>query len=219
MIAKVDMSTLPKRMQGLPIDDRGYPVPWFVDWIDGKPEFRAMDPKKFVRAVKERLCWVCGEKLGVNLCFVAGPMCGVNRTSSEPPSHYECAKWSVINCPFLNNPRMVRREDELINTADARDKGAGFMIARNPGVTMLWRTREYEVFPALNSGYLIQMGRPESVEWYREGRTATRDEVLESVESGLPNLTAIAMTQPGGVEALARAVVLFQRHYPSEVSA
>src|SRR5580692_7475343 len=103
---KVDMSTLPRRMTALPIDERGYPVPWFVDWIDGKPEFRAMDPRKFVRAIKEKLCWVCGQRLGVNVCFVAGPMCGINRTSSEPPSHRECAVWSAQNCPFLNNPRM-----------------------------------------------------------------------------------------------------------------
>lgn len=102
---------LPERMADLPVDDRGYPVPWFVAWHDGKPEFRAMDPAKFARAIKEKRCWVCGERLGVNLCFVAGPMCGINRTSSEPPSHLMCARWSAQNCPFLSNPRMVRRED------------------------------------------------------------------------------------------------------------
>jgi hypothetical protein len=97
-------------MRHLPIDERGYPVPWFVAWLpDGKPEFRAMDRTKWFRAIREKLCWVCGGKLGVNVCFVAGPMCGINRTSSEPPSHLECARYSSRNCPFLNNPRMVRR--------------------------------------------------------------------------------------------------------------
>jgi hypothetical protein len=35
-----ELTELPLRMRGLPLDERGYPVPWFVAWIDGKPEFR-----------------------------------------------------------------------------------------------------------------------------------------------------------------------------------
>ena len=154
--------SLPARMQGLPVDERGYVVPWFVDWLDGKPEFRAMDPRKFARAIKERRCWVCGERLGVNLCFVAGPMCGINRTSSEPPSHVECARWSARNCPFLANPRMVRREDELSDQVKQNQAGIG--LKRNPGVAMLWITRNYEVLPdwshAGEKRYLITMGTP-----------------------------------------------------------
>ena len=57
---ELDAAGMPDRMKLLPIDDRGYPVPWFVDWIDGKPEFRAMDPTKWRRAVTEQRCWTCG---------------------------------------------------------------------------------------------------------------------------------------------------------------
>lgn len=217
--AKVDFASMPARMRGLPLDERGYPVPWFVDWIDGKPEFRAMDARKFVRAIKEKLCWVCGEKLGVMKCFVAGPMCGINRTSSEPPSHLECARWSAQNCPFLSNPRMVRREDELVNNAQLRENAAGFAITRNPGVAMLWITRQYEVFNAGEagggSGYLIQMGEPESVEWWAYGRAATRAEVQASIDSGLPNLEAIARTERGGLEALEGYKARFERWLPA----
>src|SRR5436190_5515495 len=143
----LDIATLPERMRDLPVDGRGYPVPWFVDWLNGKPEFRAMDPAKWVRAIKEKCCWVCGKRLGVNLAFTIGPMCGVNRTTSEPPSHLECARWSARNCPFLNNPRMVRRQDELVNDEQARENVAGCPIMRNPGVVLLWITRQYEIFP------------------------------------------------------------------------
>jgi hypothetical protein len=217
---KVNLETMPHRMRDLPVDERGYPVPWFVDWIDGKPEFRAMDGRKFVAAIKSKLCWVCGEKLGVNVCFVAGPMCGINRTSSEPPSHLDCARWSAANCPFLSNPRMVRREDEAINNQTLRDNAAGIAITRNPGVAMLWITRQYEVFNtaevrgSANQGYLIQMGEPESVEWWACGRKATRDEVKASIGSGLPNLEAIARTERGGMEALAQAIVRFDKWLP-----
>src|SRR5439155_15335159 len=106
------VTQLPERIKALPVDERGYPIPWFVDYVNGKPEFRAMDQHKWVRALKEKLCWVCGQPLGRMMTFVAGCMCGINRTSAEPPSHYDCALWSAKNCPFLNNPDMVRREDE-----------------------------------------------------------------------------------------------------------
>ncbi len=221
-----DLAPLPHRMKSLPIDDRGYPVPWFVDWmeVDGRriPEFRSMDLQKWKRAVKERLCWVCGGPLGVHLSFVAGPMCGISRTSSEPPSHLDCARYSAQNCPFLNTPKMVRREDELINNEQLRENAAGFAICRNPGVAMIWNCRSYEVFKvpstAGGSGYLITMGIPESVEWYAEGRNATREEVEESITAGLPSLVAIAQTETGGIEALQEYVRRFEKYLPQEKS-
>jgi hypothetical protein len=207
----INTDTLPERMKDLPIDARGFPVPWFVAWENGKPEFRAMDPAKFRRAIKEKLCWVCGNRLGVNLAFVAGPMCGINRTSAEPPGHRECALWSVQNCPFMNNPRMVRNESGL--DSETLDSMAGFGIKRNPGVSMIWNTRQYEVFK-VDNGFLIQMGEPESVGWWACGRSATRADVMESIDSGLPNLLAIAKTEKGGIEALEEARRRFDKWLP-----
>lgn len=206
---------LPGRMTHLPVS-RGFVVPWFVAWIDGVPEFRSMDAVKYFAALRKKLCWVCGQRLGVNVCFVAGPMCGINRTSSEPPSHVECARWSARNCPFLNNPNMVRREDDVVNNTTTRENAAGICITRNPGVAMLWLTRQFEVFyPDRKKQPLIQMGEPESVEWYAHGRVATRAEVLASIESGLPNLEAIAMTERGGLEALEVFKKRFERWIPA----
>ncbi len=202
-------------MADLPIDpEKKVPVPWFVGWQDGKPEFRAMDGQKYRRAIREKLCWVCGKRLGVHMTFVAGPMCGIDRTSSEPPCHYECALWSAKNCPFLSNPRQVRREDEIINNASIAENTPGFALTRNPGVAMLWRTRQYERFPDGRGGMLIQMGEPESVEWYACGRAATRDEVIASIESGLPNLEVLARQEKGGLEALAQSRARFEKWVP-----
>src|SRR5206468_8965317 len=151
--------SLPLRMRNLPIDPRGYPVPWFVAWIDGQPDFRVMDAEQWRSAVKLRLCWVCGQALGRWLAFPIGPMCAINRVTSEPPSHRECAEWSIRNCPFLSQPQMVRRgEADLV---DAQEPG-GVMIRRNPGVTCLWITRGYEVFDAGGGKPLITIGAPES---------------------------------------------------------
>lgn len=216
---RAELEALPDRMKDLAVDDRGYPVPWFVAWVDGKPEFRAMDGSKFRRAIREKLCWVCGGRLGVNVCFVAGPMCGINRTSSEPPAHLECGRWSARNCPFLNNPHMVRREDEVVNNAAMRESAPGFAITRNPGVAMLWITRQFEVYDDGKGRPLIQMGQPESVEWYACGRPATRAEVVASIESGLPNLEALARQQSGAMEALERAQRRFDRWLPAPASA
>ena len=206
--------TAPERIKRLPVDDRGYPVPWFVAWKDGQPEFRAADRDKYVRAIKEKRCWVCGDPLGVNVAFIAGPMCGINRTSSEPPSHYDCAKWSAINCPFLNNPQMVRREDALINNARLREETPGCAIARNPGVTMLWITRQYEIFNDGKGQPLIHMLEPQRVEWYANGREATRAEVQASIDSGLPALEAIAQTERGALDVLKKYVERFQKWIP-----
>src|SRR6267378_1368837 len=212
-----ELEPLPSRMQSLPIDERGYTVPWFVDWIGVKPEFRAMDPKKWIRAVKEKLCWTCGERLGRWMVFVAGPMCGINRTSSEPPSHLECARYSARNCPFLNNPEAIRRVDEVIG-ADMSN-APGFALTRNPGVTMLWITNSFSVFGDGKGKPLLHMGEPDGgVEWYRAGKIATREEVLESVNSGLPALVAIAQQQDGALKYLDECRQRFERYLPKEVA-
>jgi hypothetical protein len=187
-----ELEALPRRMRHLPIDVRGYPVPWFVLWIDGAPEFRIMDRDKWIRAVGERRCWVCGEPLGVHLTFTIGPMCALNRTNAEPPSHHECATYAARNCPFLSRPQMRRRADALTDQCSA----PGVPLLRNPGVTGLWTTRHYRVFRAeaglagVTPGWLVDIGEPERIEWFAQGRPATRDEVLSAIESGLPFLQA-----------------------------
>jgi hypothetical protein len=187
-------------MRALPVH-RQYPVPWFVVWLNGEPEFRAMDVEKWVRAVKEKLCWVCGQRLGVHVSFTVGPMCLVTFTTSEPPSHWDCATWSAKNCPFLSRPKMVRREAGM---PDAAEAPPGISIDRNPGVAAVYTVTNYEVFS--DGGKppkpLIQMSSEcEHVEWYSEGRPATRAEVEHSVETGLPYLMAVAETEGSGAVA------------------
>lgn len=194
---------------------RGFPVPWFVAWIKGEPEFRAMDPNKWAKAVRKRLCWCCGEPLGFHATFVIGPMCAINRVSSEPPNHPECARWSARNCPFLTQRQMERREDEY--TANAKSIG-GHAIKRNPGVALLWTTDQWTTFSDGDGGILIRIGEPTETEWFSHGRTATRAEVLESVRTGLPFLEEPARSQgASAVRALEQMKQDAERFYPSEV--
>lgn len=202
-----ELEALPERMAHLPVDKRGFPVPWFVAWVNGEPEFRAMDPQKWARAVRERLCWVCGGQCGRWLTFVIGPMCGVNRTSSEPGCHRECARWSARNCPFISRPQMVRREDEVFSAN--HENIAGVMIPRNPGVTALWTSDKFSIFRDDKNRPLIHLGDPDSVEWWALGRPANRAEVEESIRTGLPLLEEVAQQQEGAMDELRKMHAAF----------
>ena len=213
-----ELPTLPPRLRSLPLA-RGYPVPWFVAWIDGVPDFRISDRQKYARAIRERRCWVCGDRLGVHLAFVIGPMCGINRTTTEPPCHLDCADWSARACPFLARPHARRRDvDEAIETHHP----GGIPLLRNPGVTLVWITRGYRLFDDGHGKPLIRIGLPEAVRWYAEGRPATRAEVQASVAGGYPALLDVAATQEaqeprcGAVAELARLAGAFETLYPEE---
>lgn len=188
---------VPARMSHLPVDARGYPVPFFVEWIEGKPDFRVADGRKLARCMRENRCWICGEVLGAFKSFVIGPMCAINRTISEPPQHYECSVFSAIACPFMILPRAKRRESNL--PAEAREPG-GVMLKRNPGAVAVWTTRHFRVIRDDRNLPLWRLGEPTHVEWFAEGRTATRAEVEHSINTGLPLLEEIAASQ--GSEAI-----------------
>lgn len=206
------LEPLTRRLARLPIS-RGFPVPWFVAKIKDDYEFRAMDPRKHAKALSKRLCWVCGEPLDFNGTFVIGPMCAINRVSSEPPSHRECAVWSARNCPFLTMRQKERREDDF--TKDAESIG-GHAIKRNPGVTLLWTTPDWKTFSDGNGGILIKLGDPISTEWFSRGRQATRAEVLESVSTGLQFLEEPAREEgPEAIAALEAAKTEAEQFYPS----
>lgn len=209
MIASIPM---PERITRLPISPAGFPVPWFVQWFDngqpcdfgqGVPDFRVADQRKLVAAVKQNRCYVCGEQLGQFKAFVIGPMCAINRTIAEPPNHRDCAIFSATACPFLSRPRMKRNTKDIPGEAvDA----PGFGIKRNPGVACVWITKSYRLTRAHggNAGVLFQLGAPTEVLWFAEGRGATRDEVMASIDSGYPLLLEMAEKDgPAGIAALA----------------
>lgn len=202
------------RIAKLDRDQRGYPIPWFVARINGVADFRVADGEKFARAIHESLCWICGEKLGRFKTFVIGPMCAVNRISSEPPSHNDCAAFAAQVCPFLANPKVVRRESHM---PTAVVPAAGVTIARNPGVTLVWTCERWMVVGDGRGGNLCKIGDPIHVAWFAEGRPATRAEVEESIRTGLPLLYDVAEKQgQAAVHALDRMHQAALRLLPAE---
>ena len=179
---------IPHYMRHLPISAKGFPIPWFVSKLgNGEYDIRIADGSKIPRAVRQKLCWLCGNTLGRHLAFVIGPMCAVNRITSEPPCHRACAEYAVAACPFLTQPRMRRNEKDK---PDEAKNAAGIMLSRNPGVVLIWMTKTFTPFRphAGNAGTLFKLGKPEALMFYSEGRQATREEIIASIESGIPLL-------------------------------
>jgi hypothetical protein len=182
-----NLPPVPPKMRGLPVDERGYPVPFFVAFVNGKPDHRVVDPRAVHTCIRLNRCWLCGEPLGRYKVFTVGPMCALNRVSGEPPSHLECAEFAAKACPFLSRPNAKRRE---ANLPEERRTNEG-MLAHNPGVTLLWTTTDYKPFRA-GGGILYDMGPPDGMQWYAEGRPATRIEVDAAIALGLPALRRAA---------------------------
>jgi hypothetical protein len=195
----ISLPDMPARIARLPRDKRGYPVPRFVQYLKNdelarrddplaEPEFRYADPQFRSRAFHQGLCWVCGEPLGRHKVYGLGPMCVVNRITSEPAMHRDCAEWSARACPFLIHPREKRNEKNMNPIAG---NPGGLMIKRNPGCVALYETPTAKAIKA-GDGWLIKLGDPDRVDWWAEGRQATREEVLASIDSGYPILFAEA---------------------------
>jgi len=196
------MTSTPPRIAALPQDKHHRYVPWFVAWINGIPDFRIIRPAGIQVAFQSKLCWVCGVPFQrqEDRAFVIGPMCAVNRVSSEPPSHRDCAVYSATACPFLTTPNMTRRDRHMPGGASAP---AGISIPRNPGVALVWVTsyREWGTFRDGRGGTLFSIGEPREALWFAHGRPATRAEVLTSIDSGLPVLREMAGTEGAGAAA------------------
>jgi hypothetical protein len=139
------------------------------------------------------------------MSFVIGPMCAVNRTSADPPSHKDCAIFSAQACPFLSTPEMDRRRAGY--PAEATE-AAGIMIKRNPGVTLIWTATSYHTMRVEN-GILFRLPDPVDLLWYAEGRAATQAEVLAALASGLPILREAA--KQDGPDALKELGAMFSK--------
>jgi hypothetical protein len=187
---------MPSRIAKLPISDTGFPIPWFVPHENDQPIMQASDAIKRMRAARIGLCWICGEPLGRFKCFILGPMCCITRTTAEPPCHHDCSFYAVQACPHLKNPKAKRNP----NLPPGYVPPPGVALERNPGCNAIWTAHDFHLFSA-GDGFLFRVGAPVEVTFYREGRQATRAEVMENIESGLPTLRDLARLD--GREAMA----------------
>lgn len=211
---------VPFRMAQRPRDERGYVIPFFVGYHHGKPDFRTIAPGRVAQCYRGELCWLCGQRLGKHRWFVVGPMCVANHLSSEPPSHYECARYACEACPHLTLPSAKRRTANLPEDAHAPP---GIPLARNPGVVVMWESRNYHAIRTDGGGMLFNIGDPHSApEWWTEGRHASRAEAEAGFDASVAVLREVAAMDArneGSDAATAtaeRSIELARRYLPAE---
>jgi hypothetical protein len=108
------MTEIPKELLHLPVDERGYVIPFFVTYVDGKPDFRLLDIRKQNKCITKRLCPVCGRKLPKDsMFFIGGIKTFTNRVCTDPGMHRVCAEYSLMTCPHMYLEKAQRREKGL----------------------------------------------------------------------------------------------------------
>jgi hypothetical protein len=94
---------IPRRMQALQKDSRGYPIPFVVMRDDaGQPHFTINDTQRQHRVIKERRCAICGTRMA-RLWFVGGPLSAFHEHGAYGDSamHHECMRYAMQVCPYL----------------------------------------------------------------------------------------------------------------------
>lgn len=112
---------IPKRIARLPRAENGYPIPFFVPIIKGKPDFRVADEGKRLLCLKNCVCWICGQPLEKIVAFAGGSLSLKNRMFSDGPMHLDCAEFAMKVCPHILNKAMQRKDIKDIVTAVESD--------------------------------------------------------------------------------------------------
>ena len=165
----IDLSTveMPENIAGMQKDERGYPIPHTVHWIDGKPDFRVIDPDKWIEAARECLCGICGKKIESKIAFVGGPRSIENRLFVDLGMHKECAEYALQVCPFMAAPKFGYLECKGLKKGEL----AVISAASNTRPTKfgLGLTSGYGVGRLVSGDIVIQATPFESVEWWVNG--------------------------------------------------
>lgn len=155
--------TVPARMQKRTRDKNGRAIPWYVVMVDGEPDFTLARPMGISDAARFKLCFLCGEALGSYAAFVVEPVRAVDRASTAPPAHRDCAQYVAL---------------------------AGLTDNLNPA--LVWVTKRWYVRMDRKGQPMFDIGKADQTYWYADGRDATREEVLEAIDSGMPPLREAA---------------------------
>lgn len=155
---------IPKELSHLKIDERGYPIPFFVPKINGKYEFRFADAKKQRLCIEQKLCAICGKKLIDNLYFfITGPVGYQNRVVTDSAMHRICAEYSLEVCPYMHFEKAdIRDRDPLYKSVQA----INLPQLPKPKELYLIKSDKFKSEPnPMNGGSIIRF-RPVSYEVY-----------------------------------------------------
>lgn len=194
------MTPIPTRMAHLPLDARGLPVPHFASMIDGVATPSVPDVAKLAPALRNKLCWCCGEKLGQHLAFVGGTVMSISRGCGDPPSHLECCEYAARVCPFLSSPNLTEAK-------------------ASPSVICVYVTKACRPFTTKDKrgqGFMVELGPPEQILWFSRGREATREEVRESVHGQFGALLRSAEGDQRAIAEIGKRIEAVELMFPQQ---
>lgn len=172
---------IPKELSHLKIDPRGYPIPYFVSWIEGKPEFRFLDHKRQEMIIAKGVCHICGKKLNKDYNYViSGPVGYQNRISSDAAMHRICAEFSLRACPHLYLQKAERRENDELGKMVAA--APSVVIKDKPPVLLLVKVSKWKSVVHEGSTYLKYT--PHSYETYHYVKNRL-EKLIESAKKEL----------------------------------
>lgn len=176
---RMDKITVPRRMERLDRDHRGYPIP-FIVMIDktGRPQFTINNQRNVDTCMTFGLCSICGVKFDRHpttfkpmMWFVGGSGCFLHERGAflDPPMHIECATFALQVCPFLAAPSYAKRIDDRLLDPKAMPDDTALMMtetmpARQPDVFGLGMTHSY-----LIRGQFMKPKNWRYVEWWHNG--------------------------------------------------
>jgi hypothetical protein len=170
------MAQIPAFLSHLKIYN-GYAVPFIQMWIDGKPDFRVVDPAKVLECVNKSLCAICGVKLGEFCYFIGGDLSKDNQLFADPPMHEQCAEFASKTCPFVSGKRQ-EYSNRPVDTTVARIEVMASSV--RPKQMYILRTRTKKI------GLVNVNGRPMIQAWIwsrvMEIGKETTPEMQESVQ-------------------------------------
>ena len=184
---------VPRYMRGRPIWN-GFYVPYFVTWfkdrrqvhesvVGAEPHFPTIDKTREALCRRRRYCWICGRQMGTFMCFVMGPLSALQRISTEPPSHRECAVYAVQVCPF-----MVGGYDMPENPATNEGQQViEQMSIKNEQLNVIWVCHGYTLRPVDPSRglFVYQMDHATDILLYHRGKPATLAQAMERINAAV----------------------------------
>ena len=184
---------IPARMEALPCDPRGYPVPVVVTRAsDGRPLFAVNDSVESMRCVRRKLCPICGSRLTKDLWFAGGPYAAFHWAGKyfDSAMHHECMEYALQVCPYLAMPRFLIRDSQARLNAVQAQTGGGVWLVDNtqtperPIVFVVIKAYGQTVTPGPNLTLLVAPMRPyHAVEFWSEGQRIALEDGLALVRS------------------------------------
>lgn len=157
---------IPEFLKHLKVNDKGYPIPYFVGYVAGKHDFRLLDARKQILCVDTKICAICGKKLFKGAYyFISGPEGYKNKISTDPAMHRQCAEYSLNVCPHLHIEKTSRRQAGL-EDIPGKEAQEVYMAPKPATIIMVKCDKFKNISNPVLSGHFLIKFRPISYETY-----------------------------------------------------